>query len=313
MVRGPWICDRSRPTLLRMEPYEELLAAQGGIARRKDLLGSGLGRNGLHRLVEQGRLRPLTPHLFTDVARPAPDEPLRAASVGLGAVVSHTSAALLWGLELVTTPAAPTVTVARCRSRTAREGVRVSRSDLLARERVDRDGLQVTTVVRTLLDLCRSLPLHEAVAAVDSALRQGLVTLDELQRALAGLPAARGRSAVARALVLAYPRCGSVLESLVRVLLAERGMRPTATQLLVRTRSGQRIGRVDFAWPELRLVVEADGFAFHSDRRAYREDRRRGNALVRAGWRVLRFSWEDVQRYPDYVAEAVGDVLRAAA
>lgn len=296
-----------------MEPYEQLLATQGGLARRKDLLRAGLGRTGLHRLVEQGRLRPLTPHLFTDVEQPAPDEPLRAAAVGLGAVVSHTSAALLWGLELVTTPDAPTLTVARNRSRAVREGVRISRSDVLERERVDRDGLQVTTVVRTLVDLCRSLPLREAVAVVDSALRKGLVALDELHRELARLPAAPGRSAVARAFHLADPRCGSVLESLVRVLLAERGMRPTATQLLVRTRTGQRIGRVDFAWPELRLVVEADGFAFHSDRRAYREDRRRGNALVRAGWRVLRFSWEDVQQYPDYVAEAVGDVLRSAA
>jgi very-short-patch-repair endonuclease len=57
-------------------------------------------------------------------------------------------------------------------------------------------------------------------------------------------------------------------------------------------------------------VVETDGFAFHADRTTYRADRRRGNALVLAGWRVLRFSWEDVVHSPDGV---VADVRAALA
>lgn len=293
-----------------MDAVEELLARQGRVARRRDLLRAGLSRRALRRRVQRGELRPLTPHLFTDAAQPSPDEDLRAAAVALDAAVSHLDAALLWGLELVVTPTERTVTVGRNRSRAHRTGVRVHRADLAADARVLRDGLTVTTVVRTLVDLARSLPLAEAVAVGDSALRQGLVTLPELQAALRALPAGRGRDRVARVVALLDPRCGSVLESLLRVLLAQHGLRPQ-TQLEVRSRAGRRIGRVDFAWPERRLVVECDGYAFHADRTRYRADRRRGNALVVAGWTVLRFSWEDVVRSPAYVVATVRGVLAA--
>lgn len=294
-----------------MDAVEELLARQGGLARRRDLLRAGLSRRALERRVRTGALRPLTPHLFSSVAEPAPDEDLRVLAVGLDAVVSHTSAALLWGLELAETPQVPTVTVGRDRSRVRQPGV--SRSDLPSTDVVERDGVRVTTVLRTVLDLARSLPLGQAVAVLDSALRQGRLQLEDVRAALCALPPGRGRSRVARVVRLADPRSGSVLESLLRVLLAEHGLAPPTSQLLVRTRHGGRIGRVDFAWPDAMLVVETDGFAFHADRRSYREDRRRGDALVRAGWRVLRFSWEDVVAYPEHVVECVRAVLEQPA
>jgi very-short-patch-repair endonuclease len=292
-----------------VDAVEELLARSGRVVRRRDLLAAGMTRHQLARQVARGQLRVLTPHLFTDVDRPVPDEDLRAAAVGLDAVVSGTSAALLWGLELASTPGQLTVTVARNRSRARRSGVLVRRADLVAVDWLHRDGLRVTSVLRTVLDLCRSLPLAEAVAVTDSALRRRLVTIAELRAALCALPAGTGRDAVARVLALADPACGSVLESLLRVLLHGRGLQAPRTQTVVRTRSGARIGRVDFAWPNARLVVEADGFAFHADRRRYREDRRRANALVLAGWRLLRFSWEDVVHDPDGVAACVRAAL----
>ncbi len=292
-----------------VDAVQQVLARSGRIARRRDLLAAGLSRRALQRRVERGELRPLTPHLFTDVAQPSPDEPLRAAVVALDGVVSHTSAALLWGLELARTPEQPTVTVGRDRSRATSDGVVVRRADLVDGDWSSRDGVRVTTVVRTVLDLCRTLPLAEAVAAADAALRLGLVRLVELRAALCALPAGRGRAAVARVLALVDPRSGSVLESLLRVLLHVHGIRPPRSQLVVRTRQGVRVGRVDFAWPDLRLVVEADGFAFHADRRAYRDDRRRSNALVLAGWRLLRFTWEDVVQHPERVVAAVRTAL----
>ena len=215
---------------------DEVLAASGGIARRRDLLRAGLSRRELTRRVERGELRPLSPHLFTDVLEPGPDERLRAVAVGLDAVVSHTDAALLWGLELVTTPSLRTVTVARDRSRAARDGVRVHRATLDEAEWVRRDGVRLTTVLRTVLDLCRTLPLAEAVATADSALRRGAVTVTQLRAMLCDLPAGRGRARVGRVLSLVDPCCGSVLESLLRVLLARAGLRPPATQHEVRTR-----------------------------------------------------------------------------
>ena len=292
-----------------MDAVKDLLDRQGGIARRRDLLAAGLTRRRLRRRVEQGQLRALTPHLFTNRVEPSPDEALRAAAIGLRAVVSHTSAALLWGLELAATPQARTVTVGRDRSRAMWGGVVVRRADLVDEDSVERAGLRVTTVLRTVLDLCRSLPLAHAVAAADSALRRRLLTVRDLRRALCALPAGRGRSAVARVLALVDPLCGSVLESLARVLLALAGLRPPRSQLPVYAAGDLLIGRVDFAWEAARLVVETDGFAFHADRRRYRQDRRRGNALVVSGWRVLRFSWEDVVGQPDYVVACVRAAL----
>ena len=161
------------------------------------------------------------------------------------------------------------------------------------------------------MDLCRILPLPEAVVVADSALRRGLLTVADLRGVLCGLPPGRGPGTVARAVALVDPCCGSVLESLLRVLLHVHGIRSPQAQLLVRARSGGVIGRVDFAWPDVGVVVEADGFAFHADRRRYRDDRRRGNALVLAGWRVLRFSWEDVVQHPDHVVACVRAALDA--
>jgi hypothetical protein len=292
-----------------VEDFEALLRRQGGLARRRDVLRTGLSRRQLARLVRQGRLRLLTPQLVTDVDHPAPDEPLRALAVGRQATVSHTSAAILWGMELAASPSGLTVTVQRNRSRVAAAGARVHRQDLPVDDRVHRDGLWLTTPLRTVIDLCRVLPLPEAVVVADSALRRGLVTVDDLVRALRELPAAVGRGRVAAVVRLMDPRSGSVLESLCRVLLHLAGLPGPKTQLGVRGAGGGWIGRVDFGWPEERLVVETDGFAFHADRASYRVDRRRSNALVLAGWRVLRFSWEDVVHAPDTVVAEVRAAL----
>lgn len=159
-----------------------------------------------------------------------------------------------------------------------------------------------------MLDLCRSLPLPEAVAAADSALRKRRVTLPELVDAAAQLPPALGRPEVRAVVARLDPLSGSVLESLCRLVLEDAELRPFETQRVIRV-GKRRIARVDFAWPDERLVVEVDGFAFHADRASYRNDRRRTNELVLAGWRVLRFSWEDVVGSPDVVVDQVRRAL----
>lgn len=289
----------------------DLLVAQGGLARRRHLRAHGLRRRLLECLLRDGHGRAVLADVVSLRTDQAADEALRAAVIGLDGCASGVSAALVWGIELVEAPVEHDVTVARNRGGAGWRGTRVHRRDLAGGERTVVDGLRVTSELRTVLDLCRALPLAEAVAAADSALRKGLVTVDELIAAAVALPAGRGRPAVVRAVRLVDPDSGSVLESLCRVLLVLAGFVPPETQYVVRSADGRLVGRVDFAWPELKLVVETDGFAFHSDRERYRSDRRRGNALVLAGWRVLRFSWEDVRLEPERVIEEVRAAIGA--
>ena len=68
---------------------------------------------------------------------------------------------------------------------------------------------------------------------------------------------------------------------------------------------GQFVGRVDFAYPELRYAIEVDGFVPHSERRAFEHDRVRQNDLVDRGWTIHRFTWSDVERHPARVAERI--------
>jgi hypothetical protein len=275
------------------------LEQMGGYATRQALLAAGVRRHGLTRAVDDGRVVRLRRGVY-GLGLPDGVTRLAAAAVALNAVVSHDSAAVLWGLEMAHRPG-QRVTVPRNRSRARFEGVRVTRADV--GETDVRGELRVTSVARTVLDCAAVLPLDEAVTIADSALRQGLVTPAELATA-AGRVRGRHAGRVLRVARLADPRCGSVLESLLRVLLVCAGLAPEETQLVVR--DGRAVvARVDFAYLTARLLVEADGYEFHRERADYRRDRRRANAFCRLDWSLLRFSWEDVRHDPDYVVAAV--------
>lgn len=232
--------------------------------------------------------------------------------LGPRAALSHEEAARRLGIQLVS-DGARRVTVARDRSRVLAAGWRVHRSDLgPADAEVLDDGTRVTTAVRTVADLARVLPVEQAVAAADSAVRQGLVTAEALLAVLA-VALGHGASRLRTVGRLFDGRSESVLESLLRVLLAQNGIPTAIPQYLVRAVSGRPVARVDLCWPGARLIVEADGYAFHSDRQAYRRDRQRLNELERLGWRVLRFTWEDVVGDPQHVVNLVAECLEQRA
>jgi very-short-patch-repair endonuclease len=228
-------------------------------------------------------------------------------------VLSHETAARLLGIELVQDTAQERITVPRSHGHARLAGWDVRRSDVPAVDVVQRpDGVRLTGPSRTVADLARVLPLGSAVAAADSALRARLLTREELTVVLVtqkGTGSARCRSVAG----LVDPAAESVLESLLRVLFATAGLSRLRSQHAVFGADRRFIARVDFCWVDERLVVEADGFAFHSDRAAYRRDRERLNRLVAAGWRPLRVTWEDVVDRPSHVVELVRECLRTAA
>ena len=224
-----------------------------------------------------------------------------AAAHRVGGHLSHVSAALHHGWPALLVPPLPQVSVPRRRRLTAerRHGVNLHWSDLPPDDVLD----GVTSPDRTLVDCLRSLPRREALAIADSALREGypaarLLRLADQMRG-PGAPAARE---VAR---WADGRAANPFESALRAVCLEvPGLRVTPQVSLY---GREFLGRPDLVDQELRIVVEADSFAWHGDRAGLEHDARRYNQLVAHGWLVLRFTYDDVVRRPAEVAA----VLRA--
>jgi very-short-patch-repair endonuclease len=218
----------------------------------------------------------------------AADDVVLAARVG--GRLTCASAARRHGVELLHLPEMPHVAVPRTRGTTTTEAVV---------HRVDSPGLTpMVPLLHAMVTLVRCLPALDAVVALDSAVRQRLVRVNALHCRLRGPGSVEAR----RRLGLVDGRSGSVIETVLRLALRQAGL-PVDCQVLV-----PGVGRVDLVvagW----LVVEVDGFAFHSERKDYRNDRRRTNRLVQAGYTVLRFTYEDVMfRLPETLS-AVQAVL----
>jgi hypothetical protein len=291
---GPAIFAR----LIDMDPAAAL-NLRGGFATSQALHRDGVSRRALRQSVEASRVVRLRRGVY-GLGLPEGIEALRAATVALGAVVSHDSAAVLWGLELAHRPGQH-VTVPRNRARARHVDVIVHRLDL--DEIRVRDGIPVTSPLRTVLDCSAVLSIGDAVVVADSALRAGLVGWGEL-RAAASRTTGRNAAKVRKVVSLTDPRSASVLEFLLRVLLVLAGLPPDESQFVIR--DGRTfVARVDLVYHRARLVVEADGFEFHRERADYRSDRRKMNAFCRTDWSVLRFTWEDVRLHPQYVLDAV--------
>lgn len=176
-----------------------------------------------------------------------------------------------------------------------REGVRVCWMNVGADDTAD----GVTTPLKTVLDCARHLPFDEALAVADSALRSGDVTREELRSVEVR---GAGAAAVRRVLAHADGRAANPFESVLRALSLDAGLalEPQRTIDL-----GTGVVQPDLVSVPRRLVVEADSWTFHASRRAHRRDCARYNLLVLRGWRVLRFSWEQVMHEQEYVRWAL--------
>lgn len=234
---------------------------------------------------------------------PSTPDPLRQALVHRG-VVSHAPAARLWFLETLHDPVTTDVTVPRgATSRPVATGTRLHWTDLGAHEVRGR----VTSPLRTVLDCARTMPFADALTVADSALRRRAVEKDELVHA-AGAVRGPGAAPARRVADAADHRSMSPLESGLRGIVLARGM--TEFDLQVPFRTARLSGFVDLGDPVRRIALEAEGYEFHGSRKGFDRDCRRYDELVRAGWLVLRFSWEQVMYDQSWVGDTVEDVLR---
>jgi very-short-patch-repair endonuclease len=211
-------------------------------------------------------------------------------------ITSHESPAEYHGWPIKLTPDRPNVTVHRHRkmSPAAHPTIKLWFREL---DVDDHDGL-ATKKVRTVIDCAKDLPFDRALAVADSALRSGTVDSDDLLRA-AERVRTRGRAQALRVAREANPFADNPFESVLRAIALDvRGLSVTPQVTIDEFGFTCRPDLVDEA---SRIVIEADSFEYHSSRKDLAKDIARYTNLVVRGWRVVRFSWEDVMFEPEYV------------
>ena len=234
-------------------------------------------------------------------------DPVKAAAT-LDGVLSMRSAAQRhgWGQKLV--PEKPDVTFPRNRHlpREARLLVVPHWSDIAPEDIVD----GMTGVRRTLIDCMRMLPLEESVPIVDSALRAGDVTHDEL-KAIAHSMRGRGRTRAILVAEMATTRAVNPYESTLRAIASTVPGLHVVPQMPIRVSPSREL-HPDLADPDLGLVIEAESFEWHGKRAALTRDCVRYNAFTCQGWLVIRFSWDLVMFQPAYVVAVLERMVRLA-
>jgi len=290
-----------------MSPEARLAAraeVQHGVVERRQALECGVTKSTLHRWVAQGRLVRVHAGVYRWRAAPMTwHQDLVAACLasGPGAVASHRSAATLWGL--LSGHDVVEVTVLRPQGPVP-GGVVVHRSrDLASAHTTVRDAVPVTNPLRTLVDLGAVCSRWEVEDALDRGLvaRRFTVAAVEWMRHELARPGRRGCGVLRtvlddRALGAAAP--DGLLEPRMARLLRSYSLPPAVFQHPVPAARA----KLDFAYPELRLGIEVDGYEVHGTPRAMTVDHQRHRRLVAAGWTLVRFTWHDVVRRPGRVA-----------
>jgi hypothetical protein len=192
-------------------------------------------------------------------------------------------------------------------------------TDLLSGHTTIRHRIPVTNPLRTIVDLAAVVPAEQVEDAIDAGLAYpSLFTIPGVERMLHDL-AGRGRrgTGVLRRLLaeraLGHAVTDSKLESRMGKLLKRAELPPAVFHCVVTTPDGVFLAEVDFAYPEVKLAIEVDGFGAHGTPRAMAKDFVRQNGLVPFGWHVLRFTWRQVVRQPEMVARAIAGALAGLA
>lgn len=275
---------------------------------RSQLHALGLTKSAIRHRIDTGRCQKVATDVFSFASMPLTWRgSLMAACLawGHGAAASHRAAAANW--ELGIEAPEPEVTTVRRRARTAPGIVHVAPLD--RRDVAKVHGIPTTTIDRTLIDLAGVAASPIVEAALDDALRRGLVTLARLRWRLEMSPGRRGVATLRR---MVADREGSAvsqshLETKLARLIRFAGLPRPVQQFEVELSNGRR-AFIDFAYPEHMLAIEAEGHRHHSGRLQWERDRARASELAERGWRIVIVTWTDVTQRP---TEVVARIRRA--
>ncbi|MEA1903069.1 MAG: DUF559 domain-containing protein [Actinomycetota bacterium] len=280
-----------------------------GLVTRPRLLAAGATDHEIVGRLDGGRLEELHPGVYYLDATPATWKTTLLAAVlaaGPAAAASHRSAGVLWGLDgiygrtiEVTVPFNDEPEPKAVILHRSRRGVHP----------VSHQGIPVTTVERTLLDLASLLPGPTLEKAVASAIRKKLATVESIDLCIArfGGRGVKGTRKLRRVLRLVErDKSGAPSEIDMAQLIRDAPI-PTPVQQLKIPRPSGSNAYPDFAWPDRMKFVEVDGFDAHSSPDQQEHDLERQNELMALGWDFRRFSAREVRRNPQ---EVIAEIVR---
>ncbi|MET0306464.1 MAG: DUF559 domain-containing protein, partial [Solirubrobacterales bacterium] len=289
----------------------ELAGRQHGIVARRQLLALGFNAREIEHRVGRGRLHPAMRGVYA-VGWPGLTQERRwmaaVLACGEGAMLSHRSAAALWGIG---TEAKGRLDVSvKRRAELRRPGLCVrGRPALAAADILKQNGIPVTSPILTLIDLATELRPLGVERAVNEADKRDLVDPETLRLALNAYAGQPGVPALRTLLDrLTFRLSDSDLEILFRPISKAAGLPPPLSKQLVNG------WEVDFFWPDLGLVVETDGLRYHRTASTQARDARRDRAHALAGMTPLRFTHYEVKYEPARVRHELSratEMLRA--
>jgi very-short-patch-repair endonuclease len=265
----------------------------------------GLTPKAVAHRIRTGRLHPLRRGVYA-VGRPDVDRRGRwmdaVMSCGPAALLSHRSAAVLWGLAKPSLEAEIEVVVPRTTVR-HRLGIRVHRRvDLGPEHRREITGIPLTDPISTLVDLASCVVEWRVEQAINAADRLDLVDLETLRATVPTLPPRPGMTRL-RSLLGLEALTDTGLERKFIGIVQAAGLPQPKTQVWV---NGYR---VDFYWPDLGLVVEADGWRYHRTAGEQATDHRRDQAHTEDGLTTLRFAESQIRQEPRQVRATLSAVV----
>jgi len=313
-------CGSERPHIGRNAPHPQREHAIAGLARRQhgvvsldDLLELGLSASAVRSRVASGRLHRVHRGVFAvGPARLNRRGQLMAAVLACGrdAAVGYRCSCELH--EVLTRRGSIIDIVSPSRSGRRLAGVRVHSGATLAPDDVVLiDDIPCTSLARTLLDVAEDGPRRDVERALDRAEQGRILDMRAIDDVLARANGRRGAKLL-RA-VLAEHRVGSTLtrnelEEAFLAICRDLERPPDATNVWIPFPEGDG-AEADFLWRRQGLIAEADGRDPHTIRRAFNADRRRDARLMLLGWRVARFTWQQVTSEPAYVAATLRGLL----
>jgi predicted transcriptional regulator of viral defense system len=270
-----------------------LAARQHGVVAARQLRALGVGQDAIEYRLAIGELHRVHAGVYAVGHRRLSDHGRWMAAVlagGEGATLSHRPAAALAGFR---DTLAQTIDVTVPRHRGRRQGIGYHQARLHPADRTTIDGIAVTSVPRTLLDLASQLAPNQLDRAFWEAERLALIDPPQLRSLMARSHGARGvrrLRALAGRLLPPEVTTRSVLERRFFELCREEGLPLPALN--------ERVHgfEVDALWPEQRLIVELDGRAYHRGADAFETDRIRDATLQLAGYRVIRLTDRTLDR-----------------